>query len=132
MNTDFMQIAINEALRALKKDEVPIGACIVKDGKVIAKAHNLTEKKQIATLHAEVIAINKACAMCAGAIANARIKAVYFGAYEPKSGCAESLYPVLKANGLNHSCEFTGGIRREFCSKLLKDYFKSKRTTKNS
>ena len=151
MNEQFMKIAINEALKALKKDEVPIGACIVKDGKVIAKAHNLTEKKQIATLHAEVIAINKACkklkswrldgceiyvtaepcSMCAGAICNARIKAVYFGAYEPKSGCAESLYPVLKANGLNHSCEFVGGIEREFCSNLLKDYFKSKRKTKN-
>lgn len=151
MNEKFMQVAINEALKALKKDEVPIGACIVKDGKVIAKAHNLTEKKQIATLHAEVIAINKACkklkswrldgceiyitaepcAMCAGAICNARIKAVYFGAYEPKSGCAESLYPVLKENGLNHSCEFVGGIEREFCSNLLKDYFKSKRKTKN-
>ena len=150
MNEKFMQVAINEALKALKKDEVPIGACVVKDGKVISKGHNLTEKKQIATLHAEIIAINKACrklkswrlddcdiyvtaepcALCAGAIANARIKRVFFGAYESKSGCAESLYPVLKTNGLNHSCEFLGGIEQEFCSNLLKGYFKSKRKTK--
>ena len=110
MDEKFMQVAIIEAKKAYKKDEVPIGACIVKDGKVIAKAHNKTEKTQIATHHAEIIAINKACkklkswrldgceiyvtaepcAMCAGAIANARIEKVYFGAYESKSGCAES------------------------------------------
>jgi tRNA(adenine34) deaminase len=126
MDMDFMQVAIEQAKKAYKKDEVPIGACVVRNGKVIAKAHNKTEKTQIATHHAEILAINKACkklkswrlddceiyvtaepcAMCAGAIANARIKKEYFGAYETKSGCAESLYPVLKQNGLNHSCEY--------------------------
>ncbi len=152
MDEKFMQVAIVEAKKAYKKDEVPIGACIVKDGKVIAKAHNKTEKTQIATHHAEIIAINKACkklkswrldgceiyvtaepcAMCAGAIANARIEKVYFGAYESKSGCAESLYPVLKTNGLNHSTEHVGGIEQEVCSMLLKNYFKGKRNRKNS
>jgi tRNA(adenine34) deaminase len=151
MDIKFMQVAICEAQKAYKKDEVPIGACIVKNGKVISKAHNKTEKTQIATHHAEIIAINKACkklkswrlddceiyvtaepcAMCAGAIANARIKKVYFGAYETKSGCAESLYPVLKQNGLNHSLEHQGGIEQEVCSNLLKNYFKGKRKTKN-
>lgn len=126
---------------------MPIGAVIVKDGKIIARAHNLTESKQNATCHAEVLAINKACkklkswrligceiyvtaepcAMCAGAIANARIDAAYFGAYEKKSGCAVSKYPVLTDNGLNHSTEFTGGIEEERCAGLLIDYFKSKR-----
>ncbi|MBR2870397.1 MAG: nucleoside deaminase [Clostridia bacterium] len=152
MDEKFMQVAIIQAKKAYKKDEVPIGACIVKDGKVIAKAHNKTEKTQIATHHAEIIAINKACkklkswrldgceiyvtaepcAMCAGAIANARIEKVYFGAYESKSGCAESLYPVLKTNGLNHSTEHVGGIEQEVCSILLKNYFKGKRNRKNS
>lgn len=142
-----MEEAIKEAEKALKADEVPIGAVIVKDGKIIARAHNLTESKQNATYHAEVIAINKACkklkswrligceiyvtaepcAMCAGAIANARIDAAYFGAYEKKSGCAVSKYPVLTDNGLNHSTEFTGGIEEERCAGLLIDYFKSKR-----
>ena len=142
-----MEQAIKEAQKALKADEVPIGAVIVKDGKIIARAHNLTESKQNATCHAEVLAINKACkklkswrlidceiyvtaepcAMCAGAIANARIDAAYFGAYEKKSGCAVSKYPVLTDNGLNHSTEFTGGIEEERCAGLLIDYFKSKR-----
>lgn len=142
-----MFAAIREAQKAEIKDEVPIGAVVVIDGKIVARAHNLTEKTQLATAHAEILAINKACkklkswrldtaeiyvtvepcAMCAGAIANARIKKVYFGAYESKSGCAESKYPVLTDNGLNHSVEFVGGIEREICADLLKKYFKKKR-----
>lgn len=151
MQEKFMKVAINQALKALEEDEVPIGACIVLDGKVIARAHNATEKTQDATSHAELLVIKKACkklkswrlddaelyvtvepcSMCAGAIANARIKKVYFGAYEEKSGCAQSLYPILSNNGLNHSVEAEGGINQEYCSKLLKDYFKSKRKKKN-
>ena len=69
--------------------------------------------------------------MCAGAIANARIKTVYFGAYERKSGCAQSLYPILTDNGLNHSTDFQGGIEEQTCADLLKNYFKSKRKRKN-
>ena len=152
MQRKFMRVAINQALKALEKDEVPIGACIVLDGKVIARAHNLVENAQDATAHAEVLAIKKACkklnswrldgaelyvtlepcSMCAGAIANARIKKVYFGAHEKKSGCAESLYPILSNNGLNHTVEVEGGIEGEYCANLLKDYFKSKRKKKNS
>ena len=150
MNEKFMKAAIKEAEKAEKEDEVPIGAVIVKDGKIIARAHNTTEKTQDATCHAEIIAVKKACgklkswrldgaeiyitvepcAMCAGAIANARIKKVYFGAYERKSGCAESKYPVLSDSGLNHSAEFVGGIMEETCAKLLKNYFKQKRAAK--
>lgn len=151
MKEKFMQEAIKEALKALEKDEVPIGAVIVKDDKIIARAHNLMEKSQLATAHAEILAINKACkkmhswrldgaeiyvtvepcAMCAGAIANARIKTVYFGAFESKSGCAQSKYPVLTDNGLNHSTEFYGGIEGEFCANMLKNYFKAKRNRKS-
>ncbi len=146
----FMRVAIKQALKAKELDEVPIGAVIVVDGKIVAKAHNLMEKTQIATAHAEILAINKACkklkswrldnaemfitiepcAMCAGAIANARIKKVYFGAYESKSGCAVSKYPVLKDNGLNHVTEFVGGIEQEECANLIKNYFKAKRIKK--
>lgn len=147
MEEKFMREAIVLAGIARKKDEVPIGAVIVMGDRIIAKAYNRTEKKQIATFHAEILAINKACkklkswrledcemyitlepcAMCAGAIANARIKKVYFGAYEEKSGCAESKYPILTDNGLNHKTEYVGGIMAEDCAKLLREYFKNKR-----
>jgi len=151
MQEKIMNVAIKEALKAKEKDEVPIGAVIVIDGKIISRAHNLMEKTQLATAHAEVLAINKACkklkswrldnaemyitvepcAMCAGAIANARIKKVYFGAYESKSGCAESKYKVLSDNGLNHSVEYCGGIKQEICANIIKNYFKSKRIKKS-
>ncbi len=147
----FMKQAIKEAIKARNKDEVPIGAVIVLDGKIISRAHNLMEKTQMATAHAEILAINKACkklkswrldnaemyvtiepcAMCAGAIANARIKKVYFGAYETKSGCAESKYPVLSDSGLNHTVEYLGGIERDICANIIKNYFKSKRIGKS-
>ena len=142
-----MKQAIRQALIAKDKDEVPVGAVIVLDGKVIARAHNTMEKTQLATVHAEINAINKACKklkswrlngaemyvtvepcpMCAGAIVNARISKVYFGAYEQKSGCAESKYSVLTDSGLNHKTDFEGGIEQETCSNLLKSYFKGKR-----
>lgn len=151
MELKFMKSAIKQAEKAMAIDEVPIGAVLVMDGKIIARAHNLMEKTQLATSHAEILCINKAskklkswrldgaemyvtvepCAMCAGAIVNARIKKVYFGAYEPKSGCAESKYRVLEDCGLNHSTEFEGGVEREKCANLLKNYFKEKRLRKS-
>ena len=151
MEKKFMIMAYKQAEKAVEKDEVPIGAVIVKDGKVISKGYNLVENTNKATAHAEIIAIEKACkklkswrldgaeiyvtlepcAMCAGAIANARIKKVYFGAYERKSGCAESKYPVLTDNGLNHSAEYEGGIMEEECASLIKKYFSEKRKAKS-
>lgn len=142
-----MKIAIEQAKKGAKHDEVPIGAVIVYKEKVIAKAHNLVEKKQDATAHAEIIAIKKACkklrswrlidaemyvtvepcSMCAGAIANARIKKVYYGACENKSGGAGSKYPILSDNGLNHVTESQGGILAEDCRQIIKNYFKGKR-----
>ena len=147
----FMLLAIKQAEKARDIDEVPIGAIIVLNGKVIARAHNLMEKTQIATNHAEIVAINKACkklkswrldgaelyvtmepcAMCAGAIANARIKKVYFGAYETKSGGAVSKFSILSDSGLNHKTDFEGGIMEETCANLIKKYFKDKRKQKS-
>ncbi len=143
----FMRAALKEAVKAKDKDEVPIGAVVVFGDKIVSRGHNETERTQIATRHAEIVAIEKACkklkswrldgaeiyvtlepcAMCAGAIANARIKKVFFGAFEPKSGCAVSKFPVLSDSGLNHSVEFTGGIEEKKCSGLLVDYFRQKR-----
>ena len=151
MKEKFFELAIKEAQKAAKEDEVPVGAVIVVGDEVVAKAHSLMEKKQSATAHAEILAIEKACkklkswrldgaemyvtvepcAMCAGAIANARIKKVYFGAYEEKSGCAISKFPVLGESGLNHKVEFEGGIERERCANIIKNYFKSKRLGKS-
>ena len=147
----FMRMALEKAQKAKDKDEVPIGAVIVKNGKVIASGFNRMERKQDATCHAEIIAIKKACKklkswrlddctlfvtlepcpMCAGAIINARMSRVVFGAYEKKSGCAESKYPILSDSGLNHSLPFTGGVLEKECSDLLKNYFKGKRIRKS-
>ena len=151
MQKKFMNAAIKQALIAVKEDEVPVGAVIVLDGKIIARARNAMEKTQLATAHAEVLAINKACkklkswrldgaemyitmepcAMCAGAIVNARIKHVYFGAFEPKSGCAVSKFSVLTDGGLNHCTQFTGGVEQEICANIIKNYFKAKRDKKS-
>ncbi len=147
MQNKFMKLALKQAERAKNQDEVPVGAVIVKDGKVIARAYNGVEKTNLATAHAEILCINKACKklkswrlddlelyvtlepcpMCAGAIVNARIKKVYFGAYELKSGAAQSKFEVLTKSGLNHETQFEGGIMQEQCSLLIKNYFKGKR-----
>ncbi len=151
MELKFMRAAIRQALKAKELDEVPIGAVVVKDGKIIARAHNTMEKTQLATAHAELNAIVKACkklkswrlngcelyvtiepcAMCAGAVVNARIDKVYFGAYEKKSGCAQSKFPVLTESGLNHVTEFIGGVEEEKCAEIIKSYFKDKRKEKS-
>lgn len=142
-----MNEALKEAQKSLKKDEVPIGAVIVKDGKVIAKGHNMRERKQNALLHAEIVAINKACKklkswrlencelyvtlepcpMCAGAIANARIKKVIIGAHE-KTSNDNLCEKILKSPRLNHKCDIVfDETMEESCSKLLSDFFKNKR-----
>lgn len=143
----FMKIALKEAKKAELKEEVPIGCVITLGGKVFAKAHNLRQTKRLATAHAEILAIEKACrklgdwrlddadmyvtlepcTMCAGAIANARIKKVYFGAYEKKGGGAVSKFNILSESGLNHVTDCEGGVLEEQCSSLLKDFFRSRR-----
>ncbi len=151
IDTKFMKKAIKEALKAEKIDEVPIGAIIVKEDKIIARAFNTVESSFDATCHAEMNVIKKACKklkswrlddctiyvtlepcpMCAGAIANARIKRVVFGAYEKKSGSAQSKFPILSDSGLNHNVLFSGGVLEEECSQILKKYFKGKRKQKS-
>lgn len=146
----FMKVALTEAKKAFKIDEVPIGAVIVLNGEIIAKSYNKRNKLRLATAHAEVTAIEKACKklgdwrlsdaemyvtlepcpMCAGAILNSRIKKVYFGAYEPKSGAALSNYKILFGNSLNHNAEVEGGVLEEECSELLKRFFTAKRKNK--
>lgn len=143
----FMKAALKEAEKAERKEEVPIGCVIVKDGKIFARAHNLRQTKRLATAHAEILAIEKACrkikdwrldgyeifitlepcAMCAGAIANARISKVYFGAFEKKGGGAVSKFNILSESGLNHVTEWEGGVLEEECSALIKNFFSSRR-----
>ena len=144
---NLMKAALREAEKAAAADEVPVGAVIAKDGKILARAYNKREETQMATAHAEILAIQKACRktgswrldgcelfvtlepcpMCAGAIVNARIEKVYFGAYEEKSGSAVSRFPILSEAGLNHKTEFEGGVMEEECAALIKKYFKEKR-----
>lgn len=143
----FMKIALKEAKKAYNLGEVPIGAVIVKGDRVIAKAYNKRNTKNLATAHAEILAIEKACKklndwrlddcemyvslepcpMCAGAIVNSRLTKLYFGAYERKSGSVLSNYQILFNNGLNHTLDAEGGIMEKECSTLLKEFFKSKR-----
>ncbi len=146
----FMKKALKQAEKAVEKDEVPIGCVIVKDGKIISRAYNQREKKMDSTSHAEIIAIQKACKklknwrligceiyvtiepclMCAGAINLARIKKVYFGAYDKKGGAYGSSINSLDALNVNHRPLVKGGILEKPCSDILKNYFKMKREQK--
>ena len=147
----YMRLALKEAKKAFETGEVPIGAVIVKDGKVIAKARNKRNESKCATAHAEVLAINKACkklnswrldgaelyctmepcAMCAGAIANSRIKKVWFGAYEQKGGGVVSKFNILTESGLNHVTDYEGGLLEEECSGIIKEFFRARRKPKD-
>ncbi len=144
MDERFMKEAIKRAKRALKYSEMPIGAVIVRNGEVIASGYNKREIKQNALLHAEMVAIDRACKklggwrlsdcdmyvtlepcpMCAGAAINARLKNVYFGAYDYQSGCAKSALDLFSMNLLSHTVNCEGGIMEEECRTLIKDFFK--------
>lgn len=143
----FMKQALKEAQKAYKKEEIPIGAVIVKDGKIIARAHNLKEIKHDATEHAELGAIRKAskklgawrlsncelyttlepCPMCAGALIQARIKKVYIGAMDEKAGACGSVLNLLKEHKFNHQVEIEENILEDECKKILQDFFKELR-----
>ncbi|MVF15413.1 tRNA adenosine(34) deaminase TadA [Fructilactobacillus sanfranciscensis] len=147
----FMEIALREANFAAQIGEVPIGAAIVKDGKVIATAHNLREHSEMATQHAEIIAIEAACTelkswrltdctlyvtiepcvMCAGAILNARIDRVVYGAMNQKGGAVGSLYNVLTDSRQNHQVEVIAGVKADNSAHIMKKFFKSKRKRRN-
>lgn len=142
----IMREALRLAERAAKRDEVPVGAVILRNGKIIAKGYNLRETKRSPLAHAEIVAISKAahklggwrltgctlyvtlepCPMCAGAIVNARIDEVVFGAYDPKAGAMGTLYNLAEGK-LNHSPRVTGGVLEAECASVLRQYFASKR-----
>ena len=151
MQEKFMKEALKEAEKAYKKLEVPVGAVIVKDGKIIARGHNQKETKTDTTKHAEIIAIQKAskklkawrlldcemyvtlepCAMCAGAIINSRIKKVYIGTKDNKTGAVGSVLNLFEDFTFNHKVESEIGLMQEECEKLLKQFFKELRLSKN-
>lgn len=142
----YMDFAVKEAKIANSSDEIPVGCVIVKDGKVIASAHNTCEEEKNSTCHAEINAINIACdflrekylddcemyvtlepcAMCAGAIINSRIKRLYIGAMEPKTGCCGSVTDLFNSE-LNKSTEVYIGINEDECKNLMKNFFRFKR-----
>ncbi len=146
----FMRRAIELASECAKADEVPVGAVVVKDGRVVAESGNMKERAGNAVCHAEIIALSKAaqklenwwlencemyvtlepCPMCAGAMVNARIKALYFGAYDLKTGACGSRVDLLEKGLFNHDIEASGGYLESECAALLSEFFKGKRLKK--
>lgn len=148
MNKEFIKEAILLAKKASESGDIPVGAVVTRKGEVISVGYNRREKDNDPTAHAEIEAIRAAsktlntsrlddcelyvtlepCPMCAGAIINSRIKRVYFGAYEPKSGsCSPDSVIDLFSLPYNHKPEVYGGICEKDCAELLKDFFKNKR-----
>lgn len=143
----WMECALKEAEKALRQNEVPIGAVVVYGDTVIGKGHNQTETLQDPTAHAEMIAITAAasylhsrrlegctlyvtlepCPMCAGAIVLARIPTLVFGAYDPKAGACSTLYNIVEDGRLNHQVHTIGGVLDEKCAKILKVFFNTVR-----
>ena len=150
MDSIFMKEALKEARKAYKKLEVPVGCVIVKDGKIIARAHNLKETKYDTTKHAEILAIQKAskkleswrlidcdmyvtlepCPMCAGAIIQSRIKNLYYGACDEKTGAVGSVLNLMEDFKFNHIVNVEKGILKNDCENLLKDFFRELRRSK--
>ena len=142
-----MQEALKEARMAFEEDEVPVGAVIVSDKKIIARAHNQVERLKDPTAHAEMIAITQGaatlgskwlngasiyvtiepCSMCAGALVLSRIKNLYFGATDPKTGACGSVTNIVNHKKLNHYIKVTRGILEKDCSVILKEFFRKKR-----
>lgn len=142
-----MRRAIELAKECASYDEVPVGCVIVKDGEIIAESGNFKERDNDALRHAEIVALGGAakrlnnwwledcdvfvtlepCAMCAGAMINARVRSVYFGAYDLKAGACGSKIDLLKKGLFNHNVYAEGGILKEECAKLLSDFFFEKR-----
>ena len=146
----YMKEALKEAKKAYEKLEIPVGAVIVKNGEIIARAYNVKEEKNDTTKHAEILAIQKAskklkawrlndcemyvtlepCPMCAGALIQSRIKKVYIGALDEKTGACGSVLNLLEDYKFNHQVEIEKGICKEECVKILKDFFKELRLLK--
>ena len=147
----FIKEALKEAEKAAAMGEVPIGAVVVKDGIIIGRGHNKTETAKDPTAHAEMEAIRAAsaalggwrllgcdmyvtaepCSMCAGAIVWSRIENLYIGTMDPKAGACGSVFNIVQEDKLNHQVNVTTGILQEECSRLLKDFFRSLRRTRD-
>jgi tRNA(adenine34) deaminase len=146
-DTFFMGEALRQARMAANQEEVPIGAVIVRNGDIIARAWNQVEMLKDATAHAEMLAITQAenatgdwrlndcdiyvtkepCPMCAGAIIQARLRRVIYGCPDPKTGGAGGMINLLQMPPLNHQCEITAGVREAECRELLQQFFREKR-----
>ncbi|MBS3902469.1 MAG: tRNA adenosine(34) deaminase TadA [Dethiobacter sp.] len=144
---EFMHEALSEARKAFDKGEVPIGAVLVLDRQIIARGHNLREEQADPTAHAEVVALREAarrlggwrlpnttlyvtiepCPMCAGALVQARVSRLVYGALDLKAGAAHSLYTITEDDRLNHRLEVTGGVLAEEAAKLMQQFFRSRR-----
>ena len=147
----FMGEAIRQALKAYEAEEVPIGAVIVREARIIARAFNQVEMLRDATAHAEMLAITQAeevvgdwrlnecdlyvtkepCPMCAGALVHTRVRRVIFGCTAPKDGAGGSLLNLLQHPKLNHRCEVTSGVRSEECVAMLQAFFRERRTAED-
>jgi tRNA(adenine34) deaminase len=144
---DFMREALRLAQKAYAKEEVPVGAVVVRGGRIIARAFNQVELLKDATAHAEMLASTQAeaalgdwrlndcdlyvtkepCAMCAGALVHVRMRRVVFGCADERSGAAGGTVNLLQMPGLNHRCEITSGVLRDECAALLQTFFKARR-----
>src|SRR5882724_4481814 len=143
----FMSEALCFARKAFEKEEVPVGAIVVRNGKIIARAYNQVELLKDATAHAEMLALTQAeaavgdwrltdcdlyvtkepCAMCAGAIVHVRLRRLIFGCADPRSGAAGSVINLLQLPSLNHRCEITSGVLENECAAILQDFFRKRR-----
>lgn len=151
LDRKFMRMALREARRGFDEDEVPVGAVVVRDGKVVARAHNRPVHLEDPTAHAEVLALRRAarkagnyrlngctlyvtiepCAMCAGAIVHARLARIVFGARDPKAGASGSALTVLNHPKLNHRAEIVEGVLKEHCALIVKQFFRARRQSGN-
>jgi tRNA(adenine34) deaminase len=148
----FMGEALRQAAKAYEHGEVPVGAVVVRDGRIIARAFNQVEMLQDATAHAEMLALTAAesaagnwrltdctlyvtkepCPMCAGAVVHTRLARVVYGASDPKAGAAGGAMNLLQFPTLNHRCEITAGLRLEECRELLRNFFAEQRAAKKN
>ncbi|MBQ2888934.1 MAG: tRNA adenosine(34) deaminase TadA [Clostridia bacterium] len=152
MENKFMRLALNEAQKAIEEGEMPVGAVIVRDGQVIATGHNVRNVTHDPTLHAEIVAIRKACekvgdwrlsdcdlyvtlepcVMCSGAIINSRMRSVYFGAYDAEYGGAGGRIDLFSKSYFGSNTRVYGGIMEEECTSMLKSFFASLREGKKT
>jgi tRNA(adenine34) deaminase len=144
----FMREALRQAQKAAEADEVPVGAIVVRAGKIIGRAYNQVELLKDATAHAEMLALTQAeaaagdwrltdcdlyvtkepCAMCAGAIVHVRLRCLIFGCADPRAGAAGSVINLLQMPSLNHQCDITSGVLQGECAAILQGFFREKRS----